>query len=129
MKMKKIVIPLIAIISMSSCIVEVDMTPANVVVGEINEYETKEVIREVWSGNNLVYEEYIYHTFLEIEFLNTGGFTARNIWAEVSFYDGGRFIKTININLPKIYAGETYIYELNTGFNSPDLSHSNLVRS
>jgi hypothetical protein len=63
-------------------------------------------------------EEYIYHTFLEIEFLNTGGFTARNIWAEVSFYDGGRFIKTININLPKIYAGETYIYELNTGFNS-----------
>jgi len=116
--MKKIFVFLLVIISMTGCIVDVDMTPANLVVGEINEFQTKEVINEVWSGNKLVYEEYIYHTYLEIEFLNTGGFAARNVRAEVSFYDGGRFIKTININLPRIYAGETYIYEFNTGFNS-----------
>ena len=116
--MKKIIIPLIAIIALSSCIVEVDMTPSHVVVGEINEYETKEVINEIWSGNVLVFEEYIYHTFLEIEFINTGSHTARNVWAEISFFDRGYLIKTVNINLPKIYAGDTYIYQFETGFES-----------
>lgn len=103
---------------MSSCIVEVDMTPSHVVVGEINEYETKEVISEIWSGNKLVYEEVVYRTHLEIEFINTGGFTARNVWAEVSFYDGSYLIKTSRINLPKIYAFDTYTFEFDSGFES-----------
>jgi len=116
--MKKLFIPLIVLIAMSSCIVEVDMMPSQVIVGEINEYETKEVVNEIWSGNKLVYEEFIYRTYLEIEFINTGGFTARNVWAEISFYNGSYTIKNVTINLPKIYAGDTYIYEFDSGFDS-----------
>jgi hypothetical protein len=103
---------------MSSCIVEVDMTPPHIVVGNIDEYESKEVINEIWSGNVLVYEEFVYRTYLEIEFINTGGHTARNVWAEVDFYDGGYHIKTTSIRLPKIYAGDRYIYEFDSGFES-----------
>ena len=117
-KMKKLLIPIVVLMAMSSCIVEVDMTPSNVIVGEINEYETKEVINEIWSDGKLVYEEFVYRTFLEIEFINTGGFTARNVWADVSFYDGAYLIKTVRVNLPKIYAFESYSHEFDTGFES-----------
>lgn len=116
--MKKLLVPLMILIGMSSCIVEVDMTPSHIVVGNINEYETREVISEIWSGNVLVYEEFAYRTFLEIEFINTGSHTARNIVAEVEFYDGRHHIKTNTISLPKIYSGDTYIYEFDTGFGS-----------
>jgi hypothetical protein len=116
--MKKLIIPLFLIVTLSSCIIEVDMTPSYVEIGNIDEYETKEVIKEVWSGGQLIYEEFIYHTFLEIEFINTGGMSASNVWAEIYFYNGPHTIRTTTINLPTLYAGDRYIYELNTGFDS-----------
>jgi hypothetical protein len=116
--MKKLIIFLAIAIASSSCIIEVDMTPPNVIVDEINEYQTREVFREVWSGNKLIYEEYIYHNYLEIYFCNIGGITARNVWAEVSFYDDNFLIERHTIDLPKIYAGETLIYEFSTSFQS-----------
>jgi hypothetical protein len=117
-KMRKLLVPLAVVLFMSSCIVEVDMTPSHILVGNINEYESKEVINEIWSGNVLVYEDFVYRTFLEIEFINTGGNTARNVWAEVDFYNGGYHIKTTSIRLPKIYSGDRHIYEFDSGFES-----------
>jgi len=116
--MKKLIIPVLFILTLSSCFVEVDMTPSYVEIGNIDEYETKEVTKEVWSGGVLIYEEFVYHTFLEIEFINTGGMTARNVWAEVYFYYGPNTIKVTTIDLPKLYSGDRYVYQLNTGFDS-----------
>ncbi len=116
--MKKLVIVFAFLISMSSCIVEIDMMPAHLQLLSNNEYETKVVINEVWSGGKLVYEEYVYHTFLEIEVMNTGGMTARNARVFVHFYDGAFLIKTTSLRLPRIYSGEKYIHTFNSGFGS-----------
>jgi hypothetical protein len=106
------------LIGLSSCIVEVDLNPPFIEVGNIDEYETKEVIHETWVNGVLVYEEAIYHTWLEIDFRNTGGVKAYNVQAEIAFFNGNREIQTININLPDIRSGNTYVYTLETGFNS-----------
>lgn len=116
--MKSTVLFLSILIGISSCIVEVDLNPPYIEVGNLNEYETKEVTHEIWSGGVLIYEEAIYYTWLEIEFQNKGGLRAENVWAEVTFYDGNREIKTTNIYLPDIRAGHSYNYTLDTGFDS-----------
>jgi len=116
--MKKLVIPIIIITALSSCIVEVDLTPSNIIVGNINEYESREVVNEIWSNGKLLYEEYYYRAYLEIEFINTGGATARNITADVSFNNGAYHIKDVTVRFPKIHAGDTYIYSFDTGFES-----------
>lgn len=116
--MKSIILFLSILIGISSCIVEVDLNPPHIVVGNLNEYETKEVIHEIWSGGVLIYEEAIYYTWLEIEFQNYGGLKADNIWAEVIFYDGNREIQTITIYIPDIRSGHSYTYTLDTGFES-----------
>lgn len=116
--MKKLTIFFAFLIALSGCIVEVDLTPAYLQLTKSNEYETKVVINEVWSGGRLVYEEYVYHTFLEFEIMNTGGMTARNAWVDVHFYDGAFLIKTSRVRLPRIYTGERYNYTLESGFGS-----------
>ena len=103
---------------MSSCIIEVDMTPSYVQVIKTNEYETKVVINEIWSGGRLVYEEFYYQTFLHMEFVNTGGMAARNIRVDVAFFNGPYTIKATSVFLPTLYSGDKYIYDLNTGFES-----------
>lgn len=108
----------IFLIGLSSCIVEVELDAPYVEVGNIDEYETKEVIHERWSNGVLVYEEAIYHTWLEIDFRNTGGVKAYHVQAEIVFFNGNREIQSININLPDIRSGNTYVYTLETGFNS-----------
>lgn len=116
--MKKLIIPLLIMALMSSCIIEVDMTPSNVQIIKTNEYETKVVVNEVWSGGRLVYEEFYYLTYLTMEFVNTGGMTARNIRADITFYDGPFTIKTTSVFLSKLYSGDRYNYDLKTGFES-----------
>ena len=116
--MKSFIIFAFLLISFSSCLVEVDLNPPHVNVGSIDEYETKEVIREVWSNGVLIYEEVIYHAWLDIEFYNSGGIRAENVWAEVVFYDGHREIQTISIDLPNLRSGNMYNYTLDTGFES-----------
>ena len=102
----------------SSCIVELEMDPPYIEIGTIDEYETKEVILETWSGGNLIYEEVQFRSWLDIEFQNVGGLRADNVWAEVIFYNRQREIQTISINLPNIHSGNTYTYSLDTGFES-----------
>lgn len=116
--MKTIILYLSILIGISSCIVEVDLNPPHIDIGTLNEFETKEVIHEIWSGGVLIYEEAIYYAWLEIEFQNNGGLKAENIWAEVIFYDGNREIQTITIYIPDIRSGNSYNYTLDTGFES-----------
>jgi hypothetical protein len=116
--MKKIILYTLFLITFTSCIVEIELDPPYVNSGHIEEYETKEVINQVWSGGILVYEEAIYHAWMEIEFENLGGVRASNVWAEIIFYDGIYEIQTISIFLPDIRPGNTYRYTLNTGFKS-----------
>ncbi len=116
--MKGYTIILALLIPLSGCIVEVDMNPSYVEIGNIDEYETKEIVHETWINGVLVYEEAIYHTWLEMDFQNTGGIKAYNVQAEIIFFKGNREIQTININLPDIRSGNTYVYTLETGFNS-----------
>lgn len=116
--MKQLILYFVVLLSLSSCIVEIELDPPIVHVGAIEEYETKEVIHEVWSDGVLIYEEAIYRAQLEIEFLNVGGVRANNVWAEVIFYDGHKQIERISIYLPDLRSGSTYIYTLDTGFES-----------
>lgn len=116
--MKTIILYLSILIGISSCIVEVDLNPPHIDIGTLNEFETKEVIHEIWSGGVLIYEEAIYYAWLEIEFQNNGGLKAENIWAEVIFYDGNREIQTITIYIPDIRSGHSYTYTLDTGFET-----------
>lgn len=116
--MKTFAIYIILLISISSCIVEIELDPPYIKVGPIDEYETKEVIHEVWSDGVLIYEEAIYHAWLEIEFQNLGGVSANNVWAEIIFYHGTHEIQTISIFLPDIRSRNSYIYTLDTGFES-----------
>ena len=105
-------------VGLSSCIVEVDLAPPYLEIGNIDEYETKEVFHEIWSDGVLVYEEADYHVWLEIEFQNTGGIRAENVSAEVIFYNGQREIQSTTIYLPNIHAGNAYNYSMDTGFES-----------
>ena len=102
----------------TGCIIELELDPAYVRVGNIEEYESKEIIKEVRSRGVLVYEEYINHTWLEIEFYNSGGLTADDVQAEILFFENHRIIESISVNLPDIRPGATYVYNLNTGFES-----------
>ena len=112
-------IPFIALlIGISSCIVELELDPPFIDVGNIDEYETREVIHEVWSDGILIYEEVLFHSWLEIEFQNIGGVRADDVWAEVIFYNGSHEIQTNTIYLPNIRSGNSYIYTLDTGFES-----------
>ncbi|MCK5468862.1 MAG: hypothetical protein KAI99_10135 [Cyclobacteriaceae bacterium] len=116
--MKTLIIFIATLIGISSCIVEVELDPPYIDVRNIDEYETKEIIHEVWSGGVLIYEEVEYHTWLEIEFHNTGGIRAYNVWAEIIFYNGHREIQTTTIYLPDIRSGNSYKYAMDTGFES-----------
>ena len=117
-KMKTLIIFFAFSMACSSCIVELEMDPPYIEIGTIDEYETKEVILETWSGGNLIYEEVQFRSWLDIEFQNVGGLRADNVWAEVIFYNRQREIQTISINLPNIHSGNTYTYSLDTGFES-----------
>ncbi len=116
--MKTPIIFFLALFSLSSCILEIEMDPPYVSVGNIDEYETKEVIHEVWLGGVLIHEEVVYTAWLDMDFFNRGGIRAEDVWAEITFYDGHRDIKTISIDLPNLRAGSTYSFTLDTGFNS-----------
>lgn len=116
--MKSSVILFSFLIGLSSCIVEIELDPPYIEVENLHEYETKEVIHEVWSGGVLIYEEAIYYAWLEIDFQNRGGLKAENISAEVIFYNGKREIQTTTIYLPDIRSGHSYTYTLDTGFES-----------
>jgi len=116
--MKSIIISLAFLTLFSSCIVEVDLSPPYVEIENINEYETRETIHEVWSNGVLVYEEIQVDAWLEIEFRNMGGLRAENVWAEVSFYDGNYEIYVTNIYIPDLRPGNSYVYNLRTGFES-----------
>ena len=117
-KMKTLIIFFAFSMAFSSCIVELEMDPPYIEIGTIDEYETKEVIRETWSGGILIYEEVQFHSWLDIEFQNVGGLRADNVWAEVIFYNRQHEIQTISIHLPDIHSGYTYTYSLDTGFES-----------
>lgn len=114
----KAVLFIALLIGISSCIVELELDPPFIDIGNINEYETREVIHEVWSDGVLIYEEVLFHSWLEIEFQNIGGARADDVWAEVIFYNGGHEIQTNTIYLPNIRPRNSYIYTLNTGFES-----------
>jgi len=116
--MKTPIIPFLFLISLSSCFVEIEMDPPYVDVGHIDEYETQEVVHEVWSRGVLIHEEIKYTAWLDMEFTNNGGLRAKDVWVEILFYDGYRTIKTMSIDLPDLRAGSTHQYTLNTGFNS-----------
>lgn len=116
--MKSTLISLAFLGIFSSCIVEVDLNPPYVNIENIDEYETRDIINEVWSNGVLVFEEVRLDTWLEIEFRNRGGLSAENVWAEVIFYDGNYEIHATTIYLPDLRAGNSYVYNLQTGFES-----------
>ena len=116
--MKSITLFILVTFSFSSCIIEMELGEPFVNIRNINEYETKEIVQEIWSGRTLVYEESIYHAWLDIEFQNTGGIRATDISAEIIFYDHHREIRHIEIYIPDISAGNSYTYSLDTGFES-----------
>lgn len=116
--MRTYAILLITATVFTSCIIELELDPPYINVGQIDEYETREIIDEVWSGGILVYEKSINHAWLDIEFYNSGGLTAEFVWAEVQFYNNNRLIQTIALDLPNIRSGNKYIYTLDTGFKS-----------
>ena len=117
-KMKYSIIFSLFIITFTSCIVEIELDAPYINIKNISEYETKEIVQEIWSDGILIYEEFYYRSWLDIEFQNTGGFKASSVWAEVIFYDGHREIQSVKIYLPDIRPGNTYTYSLNTGFES-----------
>jgi len=55
--MKSLTIILSLFIALSSCIIEVELDPPYIAIGNIDEYETKEVFHEIWSDGVLIYEE------------------------------------------------------------------------
>lgn len=116
--MKTLILFIAALIGFSSCIVVVELDPPYIDIRNIDEYETKEVIHEIWSNGVLIYEETLFHAWLEFEFQNTRGLRADNVWVEVIFYNGHREIQTTTINLPDIRSGNSYNYTMDTGFES-----------
>ena len=117
-EMKTLIIFFFALISFSSCIIEVELEEPYVRVGNIEEYETKEIIQEIWSNGSLIYEEANYTVWLEIEFHNNGGLRADDVWAEVIFYNNHREVQAVTIYLPSIRSGNSFVYTLDTGFES-----------
>jgi len=98
--------------------VELDIGEPFIDIRNTNEYETKEVIKEIWSRGVLVYEESVYHAWLDLDFRNSGGIRATNVSAEIVFYKHSRELQRITIYLPDINAGDSYVYSLDTGFES-----------
>ena len=116
--MKKIFVILFAIAALSSCIVELELEAPYVQLSATDEFETREVIKEVWSGDVLLYEEVLYHAWLELEFRNTGGLKANNVHAEVIFYNGYFELSSVIIHLPNLRSGGSYVHAFDTGFES-----------
>ena len=116
--MKTLTIFFFALITFSSCIIEVELEEPYVSVGNIEEYKTKEIIQEVWSNGVLIYEEAKHTVWLEIEFQNNGGLRADDVWAEVIFYNNHREVQAVTIYLPSIRSGNSFVYTLDTGFES-----------
>lgn len=116
--MRKIFILFFAIGALSSCMVEHELDPPYIYLSSSDEFETREVIKEVWSGDILLYEEVQYHAWLELEFRNTGGLEAFNVRAEVNFYDGYYQLHSVIIRLPDMRSGKTYVHAFDTGFES-----------
>lgn len=103
---------------LNGCMVELEIDPPYVQLYGTDEYETREVIKEVWSGDVLLYEEVQYHAWLELEFRNTGGLKAYNVQAEVIFYNGPYELSSVIIPLPDLRSDRNYVCTLDTGFES-----------
>jgi hypothetical protein len=120
-KMKKLFLILVAaagLYLLNGCMVELELDPPYVLLSNADEYETREVIKEVWSGDVLLYEEVLHHAWLELGFRNTGGLKAYNVQAEVIFYNGPYELSSIVIHLPDLRSGREYVYSFDTGFES-----------
>lgn len=114
--MKNTLISITFILTVSSCIVEIDMTPPYVEVGQIDEYQSSQVVRMVWSGDILLYEEISNQVMADIEFYNSGGLMARNVQADITIVDNYGNNHTTTVYLPDIPAGASTIYTVNTGY-------------
>ena len=117
-KMKYLMILSLVTISLSGCVIEMELGEPYIQIRNIDEYETREVIQEIWSRGVLIYEESVYQAWLDIQFQNTGDITASEVSAEIIFYNHHRAIQTARIYLPDIRPGDLYTYSLNSGFES-----------
>jgi hypothetical protein len=113
-------LPILLLLILSSCYVDLELDRSYVHVGAIEEYETKEVINQVWSRGQLIYEEAVYTAWLDLEFINTGGMTARNVWAEITIYEGYRMLRSQSIDLPNIKGGHSVTISYDTGQDFTD---------
>jgi len=103
--------------TLSGCIIDLEMEAPYVEVGRIEEYETEKIISEVWSNGHLVYKEAVYTAWLDIEFINTGGLSARNVWADIILYDGYRVVRTARMDIPNIQGGHALTVSFDTGMD------------
>ncbi|NJN26505.1 MAG: hypothetical protein HC819_11270 [Cyclobacteriaceae bacterium] len=116
--MKAIPIFFILLLGLTGCYIEIELDPTQVVVEDTGEYETREIVSEVWSNGQWVSSKYINHTWLSIDLYNAGSLKACGVYADIVFYRGYKAIKTISVNIPDIRPGHRYNYTLETGFNS-----------
>ena len=64
-----------------------------------------------------MYKEAIYKAWLDIEFVNRGGFRARNVWAEIILYDGRHVVRSTTIDIPNIRTGHSVTVSFDTGLD------------
>ncbi len=110
-----IFLPLIFLLS--RCYIDVEVGEPYVNVRHVDEYETSEIVSQVYSGGQLIYKEIINHAWIDIELHNTGNFKACNVSAEIYLYRGSRAIIHDVVYFPNLRSGEAFTVSYDTGFN------------
>lgn len=99
----RIILPALFLVAlMSSCFYEVVNGPL-VEIYDTEEYETEELVR-TYSDRYGTYEEYEYKAWIEVDLVNAGEITARNVSIEIAIYDG-----------PHEYTSMVYVHDLHPG--------------
>lgn len=109
-------IPILILFGLSGCYIDFGLDAPHLVVSRTEEYETEEIIDQVWNRDRLVYEEVIHTAWIDISVRNTGDITACNVSAEVTLYQGRHVARSTVISLPDIRPGRSITINHDTGY-------------
>ena len=117
--MKQPITLLIAIVfisGLSSCYIDLEFGEPYVDTYNVQEYETSEVISSTYVNGHLVSEEVKYQAWLEMQFQNVGDFRARNVFAEITFYNYSGSTHTTVLHIGNLSPGESVRTDYYTGY-------------
>jgi len=110
------IIFLVMLTSLSGCYFDGEYAEPHVELIHAHEYETKEIIQQVYERGRLVYEEAAYRAWIDLEFENLGSFTAHNVEAVITLW-GNRGTYSFTLFLNSIRPGEVVNISYDTGFD------------